>query len=69
MHLRWPEVTPLKLVGQPLVVQAEAVQNRCIEVKDRDWIAGNVVAEIVRLANRHTAFDASSGQPKSKPTG
>src|SRR5262245_43304758 len=41
------EVAALKLEGQPLVVDAEEVQDRGLEVVDVNGILGNVVGEVV----------------------
>ena len=46
------------------MIDPEAVQDRRIEVVDRDRIAHDVVAEIIRLADGYAAFDAAAGQPK-----
>ena len=48
------------------MIDPEAVQNRRIEVIDGHRITDNVVTEIVRLADRHPAFDAAAGHPHSE---
>src|SRR5438093_424625 len=58
-----PEVSPLKLVSQLRVINPEAVQNRRIEIENRNRITRNVVAEIVSLADGQPTFDAAACQP------
>ena len=43
-------VQPLELERQPLVIDAEAVQDRGVHVVDVDRIFDDVVAEVVGLA-------------------
>src|SRR5262245_21339842 len=66
MHICQPEVATLQFVSQASVIDAQAVQDGRIEVVDRDRIAHDVVAEIIRLADGHATFDAASRQPKSE---
>src|SRR3954452_22415337 len=49
MHVGQSEVTPLETVGEPLVVDPEAAQDRCVEVMDVHRVADDVVAVIVCL--------------------
>ena len=44
------EVAALEAVGQPLVVDAEQVQDRGVQVVDVDGVLDGVVAEVVGLA-------------------
>ena len=48
--VRQPEMAALELVGQLLVVDAQAVQDRGVQVVDVDRVVDDVVAEVVGLA-------------------
>ncbi len=50
VHVGQAEVAALEAVGQPLVVDAQAVQDRGVQVVDVDRLLGDVVAEVVGLA-------------------
>ena len=43
-------IQPLEFVGQLVVVDSEAMQDRCVEVADRDRILDHVVAVFIGLA-------------------
>src|SRR5205823_3686168 len=47
MHVGEAEVAALEAVGQPRVLDAEAVQDGRVEVVDRHRVFGNVVAVVV----------------------
>ena len=50
VHVGQPEVAALELVGQALVVDAEKVQHRGVEVVDVDDVLDGGVAEFVGVA-------------------
>ena len=52
-----PIIAPLEAVGEPFVVEAEAVQNRGLEVVDVHLVAGHVEAEFIGLAVGDTSPD------------
>jgi hypothetical protein len=58
----------LKAEGQFRVVDAQAVQQRGVQVVDVDGILGDVVAVVVRAAVCLASFDAASGQPQAEAT-
>ena len=62
-HVGQPEVAALEAVGQPLVVDAEQVQHRGVQVVDVDDVLDGVVAELVGRAVGDAALDAAAGQP------
>ena len=62
-------VEPLEAIREPRVIEAQAVQDRGVEVVDRDRIARDVVAEVVCFADRETASDAPASQPDSEAAG
>jgi hypothetical protein len=58
-----PEVAPEMAVRQPLVVQAEAVEDGGLQIVDMHAILHNLQAEFVRLADDLSAFDATACHP------
>ena len=50
MHIGQAEASALELVRQPRVIDAEAVQDRRVQIVDVDRILDDVVAVIVGLA-------------------
>src|SRR5947209_17985107 len=69
MYIRQPEISSLKAVRQPLVIQAEQVKNRRLEVVDMHGILGDVEAEIVCRAVDQAGFDAAAGEPDCEGLG
>src|SRR5262245_16344711 len=63
MHIRQPEVSPLKLVSQPLMIDTQEVQDRRLQVMNMNRITDDVVTVIVGLTQRESFFDASASQP------
>ena len=53
----------LELERQPLVVDAQAVQDRGVQVVDVDRVLDDVVAEVVGLAVDDARLDAAAGHP------
>ena len=49
-HIRQPEIAPLELIRQPLVIDPQAMQNRRLQIVHMHRIFGDVVAVIVGLA-------------------
>ena len=50
MHVGQAEIATLEAIGQLLVIDAQAVQDRGVQVVNVDRLVGDVVAEIVGLA-------------------
>jgi len=50
VHIGEPEVTPLGAEREPLVIEAQAVQDRRLQVVHMHLIAGDVKAQFVGLA-------------------
>jgi len=63
MHVGESEVAALVFVGQPGVVDAQAVQDRRLQVVDVHRVACDVVAVVVRLADRQPRPYAAARQP------
>jgi hypothetical protein len=56
----------LEAEGQFCVVDAQAVEQRCVQVVDVDGVLGDVVAVVVGAPVSLPAFDAASGQPQTE---
>src|SRR5262249_54722194 len=56
-------IPALVLVGQPLVVDAEQVEDRGMEVVDVDAVGRDAVAEGVRRAEGDARLDPTAGRP------
>jgi hypothetical protein len=57
------QVQALETEGQFLVIDAEAVENRRVQIPDMHRVADDVSGEFVRLAINDAGFDAPAGQP------
>ena len=55
-------IAALLAEGQAAVVQAETMENRCVQIVNVNRIAGDVVAIVVGLAVGQAALDPGSGQ-------
>src|SRR5262249_50964623 len=62
MHVRQPIIPPLEPERQFLVVEAEQVQDRRLQVVNVDLVAGHGEAQLVALAVGVAAFDAGARQ-------
>ena len=51
------------VVDEPVVIEAEEVQDRRLEVVGRDDVLGRAVADLVGGAEGHAALDPAAGQP------
>src|SRR5437879_3437797 len=58
-----PLIQALELIGEEPMINSQAMENGGIDVADMNRIFGDVVAEIVRLAVNHPAFDAAASHP------
>src|SRR4051794_29094681 len=61
MHIGQSEVSALKSIGQPLVIDAEAAEHRSVEVVDVDRVADDVVAVVVGFAVGQARLDPAPG--------
>ncbi len=63
MHIRKPVMPSLKLEGQPLVINPQAIQNRRLQIVDVNRIPHDVVTVIVGLPVGDATPDSATGQP------
>ena len=63
MHISQPKVSALEAVCQSRVIDAEAVQERGVEVVDVNRIAGDVEAVVVCFSIGDAGTNPSSGEP------
>ena len=57
------------LKRQLLVVDAEQVEQRSLEIVDVYSVFGNVVAEVIGFTVDRSGFDATSGHPHAEAAG
>src|SRR5258706_6200548 len=57
-----PEVTPAVSVSKLLVIQAELVEYRRVQIVDMDAVLHRFKSEVVRAAVRHSAAESTAGQ-------
>ena len=59
-------IEPLKLVGESLVIDSHAMEDRRVQVVDVHWVFGDVVAEVVGLSEGDATFDSPSCHPHAE---
>src|SRR5579883_2314460 len=62
-------VAPLVLVGQPLVVDAQEMEDCGVEVVDVDAVGRDAVAEGIRRAKGDARLDPATGRPDGEASG
>ena len=60
------EIAAFEPIGQPLVIDAEAVHDRCLKIVNVDAIFYHVVAVVVGATVIKTRLDAAPGHPDAK---
>ena len=68
MHVGQPEVAALEPERQPLVVDAQQVQQRRVQVVDLDDVLHRVVAQLVGRPVRDAALDPAASPPATSRT-
>ena len=63
VHVGQPAFDAVVVVAQPLVIEAQQVQDRGVEVVDRADVLDRLVAELVGRAVAEAALHARAGQP------
>jgi hypothetical protein len=63
MHIRQAELAALEAIGEAFVIDAEAMENRGLEVVDVHGILQGIETEIIGATESHTGLDAASGHP------
>src|SRR5687767_6508413 len=63
VHIREAEVTAGVEVGEPFVVQPEAMEDGGLDVMDMDRVFHDVVTEFIGCAIGLAALDATAGHP------
>ena len=62
-HVGEAEIPALEFVGEFFVIDAHLVQDRGLEIMHVDAFVGQVVAEVVGLADADAGLDAAAGHP------
>src|SRR5688572_12345544 len=63
VHVRQPALDAVVVEGQALVVDAEQVEHRGVQVVDRSHVLDSLVAEVVGGAEAEAALYAGAGEP------
>ena len=66
VHIGQSTVNSVVAHGELLVVDAQLVQDRGVEVVDADGVLDGRVTEVVGPAVTRTALDAAAGHPRSE---
>src|SRR5690606_24161039 len=61
-----PEIPSLKFVSEPLVIKAQLVQYRSVQIMDVNPVAYSIVPYFVGFTVTHPSFDSSSRHPHGK---
>ena len=69
MHVRQAVVAALIQEGQSRVIDAQALQDRRVQVVHMHGIRGDVVAEFVGRAVGYSGLDAAAGHPDGEAPG
>ena len=64
-----PHVQALEFEGQAAMIDAQAVQDRGVEVVNVDGVLDDVVTEVVGLAVDDAGLDAPAGEPDGEALG
>src|SRR5436190_19536045 len=62
-HVSQSEITALETIRELLVIEAETMKNRCMQVVNMNAILRDVKTKFIRLAHRDATFDAAAGHP------
>src|SRR4051794_38853743 len=65
-HVGEAEVPALVPIGQPLVIETEAVQDGGVQVMDMDLVLDNVKSEVIGPADPLTALNPPAGHPHAE---
>src|SRR5215471_16408098 len=60
------KVAALELEGQPFVVDAQAMENRGLQVIDMNRVRDHIVRVVVGFSERNPCSDAAASQPHDK---
>ena len=63
MNISQAELAALIRVGEPLVIEAEALQNSSLEIMDMNLVLDHLKPEIVRGSVCQSGLDAPTRQP------
>ena len=63
IHIGEAKISTCVPVGEPLMVQTQLVENRCLKIVDVYLAFDNTVTKVVRIAVSQTAFHAATSHP------
>src|SRR5690242_2211761 len=66
MNIREAEITALKTERKLFVIEAQQVEDRCLEIIDIHFISGDRETEFIRFTISDAFFDSSPGEKNGK---
>src|SRR5258707_689875 len=69
LHVGQAELATLKTIGEPLMIEAEEMQDGGMEIVHRDGIASDIPGEVVGLAIDLADLHAAPGHPQAEGAG
>ena len=60
VDIRQPEVAAVEAIGQPFVIKAQQMKNRCMKVMEMHAVFNCVIAELISGTVNHPAFDSAA---------
>ena len=66
MHIRQAVTASLKLVREPLMVDAEQMHEGGVEVVNMESVFDGVVTKVIGLSVNGPRFDATTGEPRAE---
>ena len=63
MHIRKPEIPPLKTIGEFLVVDPEEMQQRRMEIVDMHDVLYGVIPQVIGVTVTDAALNAATCHP------
>ena len=67
MHVGQAEITTRVVISQPLVIEAQAMQDCRMQVMHVGWFVDDVKTKLVGRTERLARFDAAAGVPSRVP--
>jgi len=63
IHIGEAKISTCIPVGEPLIVQTQQVENRCLKIVDVHLAFDDTVTKVVRIAVSQTAFHSATSHP------
>src|ERR1041385_6174458 len=69
LHIREPEVAALEAIGKLLVIEAEQVQERGMQIMDVNFVFDHVEPKFIGFAETKAALETAASHPHRKCLG